>query len=443
MPLFDPKRFALYEFECGLPANGLGDKLVILGRLRRRRADGTLLALTETRIEQSFNERLFAEVFDYRTLLSHGEGDYHLKPKGYHASTNRFDDFSLGFFGPLKNSPSVSAEFKSPGANLDAAQTGSAYGGVTVVEQAFRAAANSVQWIIVSNYEELRLYSADDSSQYERFIFDELMTERDVARAYVMLSRHHLLGDGERISPLLAYHLEGMPVLIAQKKDKLRLVHEARCYSEEPAGLPPMDDALRDALQRAANNSRWGWPKIIPGMDPDLVGDRLVVEALIDGEPVTRIDFTRNGIFRLQEYVDTEGTQVGTPDKSLFRASEIARSQAMFTRLAGAVLDPVFGGTADFCWRLLDSDNAICVAEADWSNLGHQGNLHTDSDILETRNYEIVISSLPDAYVAGEIERVCRELLFAFTSKSTMGRLMRIKPASARVEAMVSGIGAL
>ncbi len=86
--------------------------------------------LTEKRVEQSFNEQLFAFVLDYRTLLSHEPGEFHLLPQNF-AGGKRFDDFSLGFFGTGEAEPRVlaSAEFKSPGCDLDKPQTSGGYGG--------------------------------------------------------------------------------------------------------------------------------------------------------------------------------------------------------------------------------------------------------------------------------------------------------------------------
>src|SRR5205814_4883781 len=76
MSLFDPQELTFLAAEHSPSPIEVRRGLEILARLRARRADGHLRALTETRVEQSFNERLFAEVFGYRTLFQHGAGGY-------------------------------------------------------------------------------------------------------------------------------------------------------------------------------------------------------------------------------------------------------------------------------------------------------------------------------------------------------------------------------
>src|SRR5437899_1536169 len=76
------------------PPVSLSEAMTVLRILQRRRHEGFLDTVSETRIEQSFNERLFAELFGYRTLLRDGAGHYHLRPKTYYEN-GRYDDFSL------------------------------------------------------------------------------------------------------------------------------------------------------------------------------------------------------------------------------------------------------------------------------------------------------------------------------------------------------------
>jgi hypothetical protein len=46
--------------------------MALLCMFQQRRREGFFEALPESRIEQSFNEELFAELIGYRTLLRHG-----------------------------------------------------------------------------------------------------------------------------------------------------------------------------------------------------------------------------------------------------------------------------------------------------------------------------------------------------------------------------------
>jgi hypothetical protein len=133
------------------------EKLALLRRLAQHTVFGTL---SETRVEQSWNEQLFAKVLGYRTLLSHDALPFNILPKNI-ADRHHFDDFSLGFFGADEDIVLGTAELKSPGANLDARQTSGNYGGRTPLEQALETArvhGDSCRWVLVSNFRELRLY---------------------------------------------------------------------------------------------------------------------------------------------------------------------------------------------------------------------------------------------------------------------------------------------
>jgi len=138
-------------------------KLAILRRLRRQMQTGLLPRYTETRVEQSWNEQLFARVLGYQTLLSHDCLPFHLLPKN--RIGNRYDDFSLGHFGLGEDRVVASAELKDPHTDLDRPQAGANYAGRTPVEQAFLAArsAGSCRFVLVSNFDELRLYDISNN----------------------------------------------------------------------------------------------------------------------------------------------------------------------------------------------------------------------------------------------------------------------------------------
>ena len=139
-------------------------KVALLARLQRRHIECRLPQESESRVEQSFNEQLFAKVLGYRTLLSHDALPYHLRPKNYAASVRRYDDFSLGtFWGDARDVVLATAEFKDPGTDLDAPQTDRKER-ISPIDQAFRAAAgfSTCRWVIVSNFRELRLYDVTE-----------------------------------------------------------------------------------------------------------------------------------------------------------------------------------------------------------------------------------------------------------------------------------------
>lgn len=141
--LIAPAQLRMYVFENALPLPACRPKLERLRGLHGRLLDGTLKRLPETRVEQSFNEHLFAEVFDYSTLLMHGASNYHLQPKQPTAA-GAYSDFSLGFFGPAGGTPHVHAELKGYRQQLDDPQPSGNHVGITPVRQAFNAVRREV-----------------------------------------------------------------------------------------------------------------------------------------------------------------------------------------------------------------------------------------------------------------------------------------------------------
>src|SRR5206468_1893244 len=119
----DPVRVHAMRMRRRLRARDALDQLALLRRLRERHRTR---AYCETRIEQSFNEQLFAQVFGYQTLFSHDRVPFHLLPKNYYGGS-RYDDFALGFFGVEPARIVASVELKSPGVRLDRPQAGTDY----------------------------------------------------------------------------------------------------------------------------------------------------------------------------------------------------------------------------------------------------------------------------------------------------------------------------
>lgn len=139
-------------------------KLSLLRRLRRQYETGSLpIHYTELHVEQSFNEQIFSQIFDYHSLLSHDAQSHQIWAKRRSQLTTKVPDFSIGYFNNGQGSLIAAAELKNPGASLDARQSGS-YGGLTPVQQAFQAVQGELDclWVIVCNYVQLRLYRRMD-----------------------------------------------------------------------------------------------------------------------------------------------------------------------------------------------------------------------------------------------------------------------------------------
>ena len=228
-----------------------------LGLLRRLERQKVIRDLPETRVEQSFNEQLFARVLNYRTLFSHDGGEFHLLPKNL-TGPKRFDDFSLGFFG-AGQVVFGTAEFKSPGVDLDAPQPFSGYAGRTPVEQAFTAISglSSCRWVLVSNFRELRLYSVPGGALLAVADLHEIRSADDLADLLAHFDRTALLPPSPEkgrpgMSDALDADFVGAPV--PSVPDAFRIV--ARFTPACQVDATPLH-ALERSLRRALETSHY------------------------------------------------------------------------------------------------------------------------------------------------------------------------------------------
>lgn len=252
VPTLDPSALRLQIARRLVRETQAVEKLDLLARLQRRYVECRLPKESETRVEQSFNEQLFAKIFGYETLFSHDELPYHLRPKNYASGVRRYDDFSLGtFWGDDRDSVVATAEFKDAGTDLDAPQT-DRRNKASPVEQAFAAAAGftSCAWVIVSNFREIRLYSAEDSrTPLATFDLHEIRTARQLAALCAHFDREALLattGTSDMASALDPKH-PSTP--IAAAKDTFRLICT---FTPPPLATTIPLTLLYDALRETA-----------------------------------------------------------------------------------------------------------------------------------------------------------------------------------------------
>jgi hypothetical protein len=170
-------------------------KIGLLRRVQRQYALCTLPRFTESAIEQSWNEQVFARVLGYQTMLAHDRLPFHLKPKHY--SAGYYDDFSLGFFGAGSDRVLASAELKGPRTNLDRDQSGRKGKRSPVAQAIQKARATSgCLWVLVSNFQDLRLYRAEDALLIADADLNAVRTSHDLAMLQAHFDSTALLGDG-------------------------------------------------------------------------------------------------------------------------------------------------------------------------------------------------------------------------------------------------------
>lgn len=220
----------------------------LLRRLYRQYVLCNLPEQAESRVEQSFNERLFAEIFDYRTLLSH-VGPYHMQPKNW-TGKGHFDDFSLGEFSKGNEKVIVSAELKGPAADLDAPQAHDRKKRTPVQQAIETATAHGARWAIVSNFRLLRLYNvARPTSWLAEANLHEVQSANDLALLCAHFDRCSLLPRKGLESEMEIAQIENHPAHpVAADPERYRVVLRFVPRLEQELPLYKVEGALRDVL---------------------------------------------------------------------------------------------------------------------------------------------------------------------------------------------------
>jgi type I restriction-modification system DNA methylase subunit len=153
---------------------------------------GNLLAQSEIELQGDFAQALIINILGY-TSLSQSE-NYSIA-REYPIGRGKVD-LALGKFTADKKNDEISAVFELKGAktkNLDAIMSGRH---ISPVQQAWNYARDvrGCQWILVSNYLEVRLYAVGETSLvYEHFDLANLTDETEYARFILCLHANNLL----------------------------------------------------------------------------------------------------------------------------------------------------------------------------------------------------------------------------------------------------------
>lgn len=227
-------------------------KLAMLARLQRRYVECRLPKESETRVEQSFNEQLFAKIFGYSTLFSHGALPYNLRPKNYASRARKYDDFSLGkFWGDERDTVLATAELKDPAADLDALQVDRKEK-ISPVDQALRVARGfpSCMWVVVSNFRELRLYRVGSGDELiATFDLHEVRTPRQLAALCAHFDHNALIGSKGLADMTIALDPQHPSAPIDVTDGAFRVV---ATFTPKPSAIELPMFAIYDAIREAA-----------------------------------------------------------------------------------------------------------------------------------------------------------------------------------------------
>jgi hypothetical protein len=426
--------------------------LARLGRLQHLHRSGYWTTLAESNVEQSFVERVFAEVFGYATLLASDGTNHDVMPKIYvplPGSKRAFPDFALGHFRADQHEIVVTAELKSPDADLDAPQGGN-YGGNSPVQQAMMAARNAnAEWCVISNTNEVRLYRVPDENAYEHVLLLNVLSPSDFRRAHALLSRRSLLGRTRaETSPLSRFHAHvaaGECMLVDPSLDRIRLVQRIR---------PKLDDA---ELPFTRLSAALGFAlKEVPGMNvlsgeflrPRLESDRLVTERRgKDGRVWQRIAVVKSGLL-VCSYAVPLDDYAGTADQPIHLDPEqIAHLLSEMTAFGWRYFEALKKPSLIYEWSLEDlSPRVRANAKIQWIKPWTPKALKCQPGVERTSFPEVSwpgtgVSRKTVVRILGE---VVRELFFPFEGLTEEHQLRcRLEPDDADLEKIFAQYDAL
>jgi type I restriction-modification system DNA methylase subunit len=190
MPLFQPKIVA--QALNNTPQTIPEESLNTLQNWKDRIESGSLAQQTEVAIHAPFTQNIMVDVLGYQTF---GASENWTLSREYGVASGAVD-LALGQFSDDKSTDQVIAPFELKGAktkNLDAIMPSRHK---TPVQQAWEYAKDikGAQWVLVSNYLEIRLYAIGETSLvYEKFELTKLTDPAEYARFILLLHADNLL----------------------------------------------------------------------------------------------------------------------------------------------------------------------------------------------------------------------------------------------------------
>ncbi len=194
MPLFNPKTIekavAAARFE---PSQ---EQLAAAAAWADGLRSGKLQAIKETALYGDFRQRILKELLGYSSVT---DGDEFSAAENEPIGSGSVE-FALGQFSAEQRQVLAPLELKDASTDLDAIMPGRHK---TPVQQAwdYAADAKGAQWVLVSNYAELRLYAFGYGRDvYESWRLEQLDDPTELARFHMLLSADNLVnGETQRL----------------------------------------------------------------------------------------------------------------------------------------------------------------------------------------------------------------------------------------------------
>lgn len=204
--LYDNKKLAEdAEKEIDLEKNNLKEKREFLNKWINMEEIGTLYTSKEEALQGEFLLNIFSNLLN-AVNVTDGKDKWNLERETKTEIDGQKADGVLGFFDK-KGNKDVRAviELKGPTINLDSKLSKDKYAR-TPVEQAFGYAPKygaSCQWVIVSNFKEIRLYRSNSMLDYQVFYLENLKDDLEFKKFVYLLSFESLVGAGNEKSKSL------------------------------------------------------------------------------------------------------------------------------------------------------------------------------------------------------------------------------------------------
>jgi len=151
-------------------------------------------ATKETALQGNFLNEIFGSVLGYDSRLQNPD-EWNLAQEQVTNIDGKFADGALGFFTAQNSLVRAVIELKDPNSELDSKQT-RFNDNRTPVEQAFsyqHKTGKECRWVIVSNFNEIRLYHSNSSTEYELFFISELAKPEKFNQFFYLLNSKNLI----------------------------------------------------------------------------------------------------------------------------------------------------------------------------------------------------------------------------------------------------------
>lgn len=193
-----------------LQIENYADKLSVLERWKHEIDSKSIYTKKEEQLQADFLNDIFGKVLGY--AYERGLDEINLEKEFKSKTDGTKPDGVLGYLTAENKDIRVVIELKDTFTNLDHKQNRK-NDNRTPVEQAFSYVSKSggkCKWVIVSNFVEIRLYPANDSSVYQSFSVADLIKEEKLKEFYALLAKDNLfiLAGESKIDGLLKLKIE-------------------------------------------------------------------------------------------------------------------------------------------------------------------------------------------------------------------------------------------